>query len=200
MIDLIPKNKGGKENDLSVTAVFDRHEHAVNMFRQAAEKMLTPSIWHKLCGAFGARFELVDAKGKRLDRKAATGDHIKIDLPGPGPTAGDGYDRLKVVLVEYSNEGKEDRYTMTLKPVPSPLEDTRTVAHFFSGAASSTFVIHRIDNVVVASYHGRNEKPDITTDNAVDDLRNAAVATMAMAGISEMQWQSLINAFLSKGT
>lgn len=86
---------------------------------------------------------------------------------------------------------------MALKPVPSPLGDADKPAHFFDRSASSTFIIRRTENLVVASYHGRNEQPNTDTGSVVDNIRNGAVAVAAMAGLSEVQWSALIDAFVS---
>lgn len=195
--ELIPENKKGKENDLSATAVFDTHEQAANLFNKASARMLAPATWHKLCGSFSAKFELVDEDGKLLNRNAAKGDYIKIDLPGPGPASGQGYDWVKVELVEHVHDDKEEQYSMKVRPASSPLDDNGDTAHFFSDTSSSTFIIHRVNNLVIASYHGRNEQPNISTDKPIDNIRNAAVATAAMTGLSEVQWQALVKAFIS---
>ncbi len=194
--DILPDNKQGKQNDLEATEVFDTHEAAKARYQVAVSRMLYPSAWHQLCGSLSATFILIDAEGKVLDRKASAGDYIRIDVPGPGPSSGDGYDWVKVEQVKEQRDGNEDQCCMLVRPSAPPTKLAAETAHFFDGSASSTFMIHRTGAQLIASYHGRNEKPNVTTEKAVDKVRNAAIAAAAMAGMSELQWKTLLDAFI----
>jgi len=57
-------------------------------------------------------------------------------------------------------------------------------------------LVSRNNNEVTASYYGRNETPNTDTGNIGTNVRNALVAFGAFAGLSELQWNSLIKAFL----
>jgi hypothetical protein len=196
--NVIPADNVGKNNDLKATTVLSSHELAVEKFRQAKARMLNPSIWHKITTGLGGKFQLVDDKGNPVERNAVEGDYLKIDLPGPGPATGSGYDWVEVELIEKRRDGNEEQCSMRLRPASPPFDKEGPTAHFFKDSASSTFIVRCIGNVVVSSYHGRNEQLNVATGKVVDNLRNAAVGIGAMAGLSEAQWYALIKAFLSE--
>lgn len=193
----IPENKKGKSNDLTATTALNSHELAVDKYNQAKTRMLNPSVWNDLIEGLGAAFELVDNAGNSLYRNAETGDYVKIDIPGPGPQAGSGYDWVVVEKIEERHSGKEQECSMRLRPSAPPFDKEGPTAHFFTDAASSTFIIERMNNLVLATYHGRNEVPNVETGKVEDNVRNAAVSAGAMAGLSEVQWLALIKAFLA---
>lgn len=196
MTNIIPVQEEGKQNDLYHSEELDSREEACKCFIRAYKRMLNPRVWHKLCGSMSATFMLVDGDDDP-HRLAMEGDHFRIDIPGPGPRSGDGHDWVMVEAIELHLDatGNEEHAAMRLRPCKNPQGGT-DVAHFFKDSATSTFVIARTGNKVTASYHGRNELPNIETGSIIDNLRNAVVTSGAMAGLSEAQWQTLINEFL----
>jgi hypothetical protein len=58
-------------------------------------------------------------------------------------------------------------------------------------------MIIRKGNTIRASYHGRNEKPNLDNPALGDKIRNAVVAIGAMAGISELQWKAFLKGLLA---
>lgn len=197
MSHLIPEQEAGKQNDLYYRREEQDREHAVKCFIRAYKRMLNPRVWHKLCGALSAEFMLVDGTDDP-HRLAMEGDHYRIDITGPGPRAGDGYDWVMVEAVEVhaDPDAEQESAAMRLRPCKNPKGDTQDTAHFFTDDATSTFIISRMGNAVTASYHGRNEQPNTDTNSTLDNLRNGAVASGAMAALSEAQWQTLITEFL----
>ncbi|WP_345084855.1 hypothetical protein [Nemorincola caseinilytica] len=198
MTELIPEQISGKKVDLSHTAELATQEEAAACFARARMRMLDPGTWHELSGALSAEFILVPQTGTPPHQWAQTHDHIKIDIPGPGPSSGKGYDWVLIELIKDETDAiaPSERVGMRLSPCSDPTGKDTDTAHFFTGQASSTFVITRNGNKVVAQYHGRNEMPNIKTTRTVDNIRNAIVASGALASLSEMQWMSLIKGFL----
>jgi len=198
MKNLVPQQVEGKHVDLSHSKVFTANAAAAECFRLACQRLLQPNGWHTLCGVLSAEFCLCDADGNSLTRPAEMHDYIRIDIPGPGPKAGGGYDWVQVVQMEDKpNTGAEkELVAMTVKPCPDPRHHDAATAHFFTAHGSSTFVIERDGGTVTSFYHGRNEVPNIKTGNPLDNVRNAIVASGAMALLSEAQWMTLIKAFL----
>ena len=194
---LIPENTVGKQSNFTHSVTLPAREEALDTFKRAYKRMLNPGIWHKLAGFASAEFHLMGNKGAELRRLAQVGDYFKIDIPGPGPAAGDGYDWVKVMVIENkaNPSGEEEIVGMQLRPCQNPQKAGKDTAHFFQGKASSTFLIVRKDNTVTASYHGRNEVSNTSTENALDNVRNSVVALGAAAGLSEAQWSALIKAF-----
>jgi hypothetical protein len=196
--EIIPVNTQGKANDLSFSRTPDSREKAIDCFKRAYKRLLNPPVWHELAGKFTAEFHLINPAGKEAERLASVGDFFQVDLPGPGPKSGGGYDWVQVVSVDdQANEnGEEEMFAMKLEPAANPATASGETAHFFKAGASSTFVISRKGNEVTASYHGRNEIPNTDTEKTFDKIRNTIVATGAAIGLSEAQWAALAKGFL----
>jgi hypothetical protein len=198
--EMIPPEIKGKNTNLENGVELDTKEAALFTFKRACNRMLNPAVWHKLCGPASAEFILSNNKAESAHRLARKGDLFKIDIPGPGPSAGAGYDWVRVEFVEeISNPGKdEESCGMKLRAAAPPFKKEKDTAHFFKEGATSSFIIHRKKNKVTASYHGRNEIPNTSTDKTIDNIRNSIIAIGAFAGLSELQWSGLIKSFLEK--
>ena len=198
MGNLIPNQIEGKKVDLSYSETFESRYDAIKSFKRAYKRLLNPRVWHELSGFLSAEFYLSNKDGFDPHRLAKIDDYLKIDIPGPGPSSGQGFDWVKVEEIEdYSDpNAEEEKVGMKLMPCNDPTNDTKNTAHFFTAVASSSFVIIRDGNVVISFYHGRNEVPNIKTTSATDNVRNAIVSSGALASLSEAQWMRLIKAFL----
>lgn len=200
--ELIPPEIKGKNINLEKSVELDTNDEAVYVFKRACNRMLNPASWHKLCGSASAEFTLNNEKAEEEHRLAKKGDLFKIDIPGPGPSGGDGYDWVRVEFVEeIDNPGRdEESCGMKLRASQPPFNEGKDTAHFFKEDATSSFVISRVKNKVSASYHGRNEIPNTSTDNNADNIRNSMIAIGAFAGLSELQWSTLLKGFLENET
>ena len=198
--NIIPENKKGKHTDVehSVTA-HDRNE-AVTIFKRSTKRMLNINIWHKLAGLGSAHFFVTDNSGNKIERLAAAGDFVKIDIIGPGPSSGDGFDWVYIETLEDNSNpnGEEEAVAMRLRSSKQPGAESNTVAHFFTNDATSTFIIYRKQNTITSFYYGRNEVLNAGTESVADNLRNFIMGGVALAGVSEMQWNSLIKSFLEE--
>jgi hypothetical protein len=145
-----------------------------------------------------ATFQLTDKQGKELSRQAQPGDLFKIDIPGPGPVAGKGYDWVQVEkLIDKRNASpEEESLAIRVRPSPSPLTESSDTAHFFDESATSSFIVHRKNNTVTAGVHGRNEVPNTDVEKKRDIIRNAAVGAGAMTLFSGPQWEGLVKGLL----
>ncbi len=195
---IIPVNENGKENDLEHSESFTSREEAAKCFVRAYKRMFNPKVWHKLAGFMSPELALVSPDGATQRDLAEIGDYYRINLPGPGTRAGDGYDWVKVEAIEDHHDAAAEYEWMgiRLRPTANPQTDNDETAHFFRDTATSSFVIVRECNTVTASYHGRNELPNTDTSSTVDNMRNAVVTSGAIAGFSELQWSKLIKEFL----
>ena len=200
MNDLIPLNTQGKPSDLEFPVKLASRAEAIDTYRRACKRMLNPPIWHELAGWATAHFDLVGQEGEELHRLIKEGDFLRIDIPGPGPAAGDGYDWVKVVMLENHSdpEAVDEWMGMKVHPSPGPGKIAGDPAHFFQSHASSTFIIERNGDTVTAFYHGRNEVPNTATEKISDNIRNAIVAAGAIISLSEVQWSALCKGFLSE--
>ena len=195
---IVPQHTQGKKNDLVHTVSFATREQAHDCFKRACKRLRNPKIWHELVGMFGGEFVLVNETGNEPYRLAEIGDMYRINLPGPGPKAGNGYDWVRVDAIEDKSDetGNEELFAMRIAPTVNPYNESPSTAHFFKAGASSTFVIKNMTNQVSASYHGRNEIANTETESTVDNVRNAIIGSAALAGLSEIEWNTMIKALL----
>lgn len=195
---LVPVNTEGKPNNLAFTIEAAGREEARMRFNQACYRLLHPELWHKLAGVVSAECRLIADNGDESYGPALMGDHIRINVPGPGTRAGDGFDWVVVDAIENGiDAGSEvESYGLRLRPCANPFHKDDDVAHFFKNTATSTFIICREGNMVKALYYGRNEVPNTDIENKVDNIRNAVLAAGAIAGFSELQWMALLKGFL----
>jgi hypothetical protein len=156
---IVPKNIQGKPSDIEHSSTAGSREDAVHVFSIAAQRMLDVNSWHQIGSSVSAKFELIDANLNKLNRPAALGDFIKIDILGPGSSAGDGYDWVRIEALEDNRnpQAEIESLAMRVRPCREPGKDTKEVAHFFTGEATSTFIVERRANKITSFYHGRNE-------------------------------------------
>lgn len=191
--DNIPQQKRGGESNIHESRQLPSSERSKEVFRQAAENLLSVDRWKKLSGNASAEFRLTDSGGNELHRKTEKGDRIRIDIPGPGTQTGKGFDWVKVEGIERIHDEKNDTESllMQVRPAPDPQTSSDTTAHFFKDNATSNFLVQRQGKTVTATILGRNEIPNTETGNLTDDARNFIVASSAKAGFSFIQWKKL---------
>lgn len=196
---VIPLNEKGKQNDMQVERILETQADARKVFTRAWKRLLNPKIWNELAGYKTTVFNLVDARGKKLRRLIREKDFIRINIPGPGPKTGDGFDWVQLDLIDDRRNRSASRETLAIRLNVSanPIHATNDTAHFFDKGASSSFQIKRQGNQVTAAYHGRNETINNKTGSVVDNIRNTVVGAGALIGLSELQWKTLIEGFLS---
>lgn len=86
---------------------------------------------------------------------------------------------------------------MICRPSRNPEnKKSRHVAHFYSAASSSTFMISRNPAHLKAAVYGRNERPNFNA-NFFNVMRNLATAAGGMAGAAKIQWKQLTDGFLN---
>ncbi len=188
--DSIPANESGKKVDLVEEVEANSTEEATRIYNQARNRLLHPLYWKSITGAVAAGFT-PDTK------HLSAGDYIQIDIPAPGLAAGDGHDWVQVQSIEEGRDPAAEESIAITVEVCATRSSEKGVAHFFAKGATSTFIITRNKNIVKASYHGRNEKPNLQNPGLGDKIRNAVVAIGAMAGVSELQWKALLKGLLS---
>ncbi len=196
---ILPEHREGKENELHASASYSERDEAVDCFKRAYKRLLNPKVWHELGGIFSGEFVLVNDTGNQPHRLAQVGDLYRIDLPGPGTTAGNGYDWVRVDAIEdHTDESAdEELFAMRVSPTVNPYNESPTTAHFFKAGASSTFVVRREYNEVTADYYGRNEVTNNETASTVDNIRNSMMGSAALAGLSELQWSAMMKSLLA---
>lgn len=189
MDELTPRHETGIQTNTESSRDCSNEAATVRLYQTVSRRLLDVNGWDKLAGFASATFRLTDAKGHEVDRPAKKGDHFKINIPGPGPDTGQGYDWVRIEAVE-----QDDMQTaIRVRPATNPLTDDPDIAHFFSDSATSSFIVRRENCRVTAGVYGRNEKPNVDTHNLHDKIRNTAVATGAAGGLAKLQWKNLVN-------
>ncbi len=197
---IVPENIKGKHTDVEHSITLNNREESLHAFKRAYKRMLNVNIWHELIGFAGAHFALADEHGNEISRLAQLNDYIRIDIPGPGPASGDGYDWVYIEAVEDNSnpEADEEAIGIRLRSCKNPHHPGKDTAHFFTSDATSAFIIQRKNNTVSASYHGRNEVLNTDTESVKDKIRNTLVGAGAKIGLSELQWATLIKSLLKE--
>lgn len=196
MISIIPDNIKGKSLDIVHNIVEATSEEAGKTFARASARLVNPPVWHRIAGELSSKFKLYNSDDLH-GRLVIVDDYLAIDVPGPGLKTGDGFDWVRVELLEKNIMPHcDDSIAMRLRTSTNPTTRDTGIAHFFSNDATSTFIIKRTGKKVSASYHGRNEIANTTDISLMDKLRNTAVAIGSVAGLSTLQWEALIEGFL----
>ncbi|RYZ46743.1 MAG: hypothetical protein EOO14_24275 [Chitinophagaceae bacterium] len=167
-------------------------------FKTVKQRLLTVNNWHDVAGAASAAFQLVDEKGEEVARPVEKGDFFKIDIPGPGPSAGDGYDWVNVEEVSEVKDGETESVGIRVRPTLSPLNNSKDVAHFYSPESTSSFTVTREGTRITAGIYDRNTKPNQTPETLVDKIRDLAVGAGAVTAFSKMQWTNLAKGLLKQ--
>jgi len=195
---LVPQQHIGSQMDVRAETILSDIGKAAFFYQLAKTRLQDVNNWDKLCRTSSTIFQITSFKGVDAENLALS-NLIKIDIPGPGTSAGEGYDWVQIEKIESSDENHLDEWMgFTVRPCASPLHPQMGIAHFFSDLATSTFIVGRTGNTVWAEMHGRNEVPNSDTSTVVDGLRNAMVGWTAKIGLSFPQWKLLVDGLVRK--
>ena len=195
----IPEQTEGTEVNVEDTVRFQSEEEARRFYQQVQSRLLDINHWGDISGALSSDFRLTDASGNEINRNPREGDYFRIDVPAPGILTGEGYDWVRIEKIVDAAEGSDECISIRVRPTSSPVNENHDVAHFYTGKATSNFIVRRNGTEVTAGVYGRNEKPNIEeADSLVDKARNAIVGTSGVAFFSELQWKALVKGLLAK--
>ena len=189
----IPQQQEGSKMDIYAHKDFNNTAAAKACYAQAKTKLMEVYRWYEVCEVPVSTFMLTDTAGNEVKRWAQEGDYLKIDIPGPGTSTGDGYDWVKVESILEESTPDTDVISMTVRPAANPQHVDDDTAHFFQDSATSTFQVKRVGTTLHAEVHGRNEQPNTATDQVLDNVRNTLVGWSAKLGLSFPQWKSLVS-------
>jgi hypothetical protein len=195
---IVPLQEDGTKKDIEHRVKALDENDARKLFNIARNRLVDVNQWHTFSNP--AHFQLTDNRGRELNRTAEKGDFFKINIHDPGPLEGKGYDWVYIEAIDDKSNpnGHEEHLAMRVRPASSPeTKSDENVAHFFSEGSTSSFIVKREGNEVTAAVYGRNEKPNTSTSNVVDKVRNAVVAIGAIFGLSNVQWNSLVKGLLN---
>jgi hypothetical protein len=194
---IIPEHIEGTVIDTEFEKIFDNVDDAKKMYGLAREKLLDVNSWNKTAEGISAVFELFDDSKNPVDRNVEKGDYFRIDIPGPGSIAGDGYDWVQVEEVKTVDSDSIQSTGIRVRPVSSPLNDKEEVAHFYSKDATSNFTITREGSKVTAAIYDRNTKVNNDT-SGIDQLRATVVGAVGITAFSKIQWKGLVQGLLKE--
>ncbi len=195
----VPLQETGEQHNTEHTISLPSVQACVQRYNIARERLLEVNHWGELGGPFSANFTLTDHAGHEVEHQAREGDHIRIDLPGPGSRTGHGYDWVEIEKIEdrCTRSGNSAYVAIRVRPSDNPAEHRGRIAHFFAPTATSSFVVERVGNRIKASVYGRNEKPNKgRQEGLLDKIRNVVVAVSATLGLSKPQWHGLVKGLL----
>jgi hypothetical protein len=192
MKNQIPEQHEGGQLDTVAKTDFPSVQEAKAFYQIAKNRLLNVSCWAQICKVPLSTFTLTDATGQEVIKEAEEGDYLKIDIPGPGTHAGDGFDWVRIEKVHEEINNSSAVITLQARPSANPAQQDPDIAHFFSQQATSTFQVKQSGNTVSAEEHGRNEVPNTDTSHLADNIRNTLVGWTAKIGLSYPQWKSLV--------
>ncbi|WP_159473791.1 hypothetical protein [Dyadobacter sp. 3J3] len=193
---IVPSQEEGKKINVESSIDTKNTELAKSRFEISKNRLIDVNNWQKLTGNFLANFHLTDQKGNPVNSTVQEGMYFKIDIPGPGSKAGDGFDWVKVEKIEVFNSPDFQSIGIRVRPAPNPLSTNKDIAHFYSFEATSTFTVTREMTKVTAAVYDRNTKTNKDSDQLLDQLRNTIVGMSGIISFSRIQWKSLTEALL----
>lgn len=193
-----PQRVGTKTGATKSIETLTRHQ-ARFLFGKAKLRLLDINQWSYLCGKPSADFKITDEAGQLLDTvNPEIGHLIRISIPGPENNDGNGYDWVRIEQFEDHKDdfNDEEHFGFRVRPVKNPLEEGGENAHFYSDQATSTFLIIRKGNSVIALERGRNEVTNKDASSFIAKMRNIMVSLFAMIGFSNPQWKRLMKGLI----
>ena len=194
---IIPPQFRGQEIETDATHDLKTEAEARRLYTVAKKKLLNVNNWNKVAGAFTAQFQIIDQKGNEVQREVQKGDYLRIDIPGPGTSEGDGFDWVLVEDVKEINQPSVQSVGFRVRPNENPFGQKNETAHFYSKEATSSFIIIREKNKVIAWIVDRNLLPNTEQESLAGKIRDVAVGISAIAGFSKVQWQALANGLIT---
>lgn len=192
----IPAQEEGSKINVDSSIDTKNIEEAKSLFEIAKSRLLDVNNWQKLTGKLLANFQLTDQSGNPTFSPIQEGMYFKIDIPGPGTNAGEGFDWVTVEKIEEYNAPDIESIGIRVRPALNPLSTNKDIAHFYSREATSTFTVTREMRKVTAAVYDRNTKTNKDSDQLSDQLRNAIVGMSGIISFSRIQWKSLTNALI----
>lgn len=196
--EMLPPQQKGKAIDIKKSVSFNNTNDAIAFYENVKRKLQRVNHWGALAGILSADFQLTDAKGNKVDRPLQKGDHFRIDIPGPGSVAGEGFDWVKVEAITIQSTPSRNLYSFRVRPSENPLNRRAGIAHFYDKDSTSTFSVRRSKNVVTVSIHDRNTQPNADAETPVDNIRDRIIGRAGVLTFSRFQWTKLADGIMEK--
>ncbi|WP_294291888.1 hypothetical protein [uncultured Chryseobacterium sp.] len=158
------------------------------------QRFFSINQWKSYAGGASADFRHFDSFGKPANRMPEKGDFIRIEIPGPANQK-EGYDWVEIIYLSQRETGTSESYMMMCRPSKEPQKRNENIAHFYSAAATSNFMISKEGNTLKVGVYGRNERPNFNTGFS-DKIRNFFIGIGGIFGFSKIHWKSLAEGLL----
>src|SRR5688500_4301916 len=139
----IPVQQEGGKSDVTESITLDSDFAAKQFFQVACQRLKDVNKWHEVCDSEATKFALINSDGDAVLRDVQEGDYFKINIPGPGSRAGNGFDWARVEEVSLKEEEAGAVFFIRVRPAEPPIKNEHNVAHFFKDRATSTFMVRR---------------------------------------------------------
>ncbi len=197
--EIIPAQYEGRALEAQSSRQFQDADAAKMAYLRARQRLLEVNRWAPHIEGVTAVFQLAGQDGEPVEGMAQKGMMIRVDIPGPGTSAGDGYDWVVIDDMEEESTEKLDFLAFRVRPAGNPAGSEGEIAHFFSAGSSGTFVLLREKNELTCTVYDRNLKPNTEMKGSLPDrMRNSLVGTTAAMGMSGVQWQKLVDSVLEE--
>ena len=116
----VPQQNKGGYHDTKSEKCFDSVEEAQSSFQVLKKRFLDVNSWHSYSGEVSASFYLYNSNGEVAAGTPAVGDFFKIEIPGPGNEAGDGFDWVTVAEIDEKSHDVDERCMIKCVPSSNP--------------------------------------------------------------------------------
>lgn len=192
----VPENVDGKIIDAENFRDLPDAGSAKAVYETARERLLDVNKWNDISSGLLADFQLSDQSGAAVSGPAQQGFYFRIDIPGPGSDAGDGYDWVFIEKIEEYEAEDVQSIAVRVRPAANPVGDNMQTAHFYTSEATSTFTVTREKLRVTAAVYDRNIKVNQDSEQLLDRVRNILVGSVGRLAFSRVQWEDLAAAWL----
>src|SRR5688572_15813579 len=104
MKPIIPENKTGIQSNVEEEITLKSRQEALEKYNEIRKRLLNVNDWQKIAGNGSSEFRVFDEQGNPYNGPVRVGNYFRIDIPGPGPATGDGYDWVRVEAVEETGD------------------------------------------------------------------------------------------------
>ncbi|MCE6987949.1 hypothetical protein [Dyadobacter sp. CY323] len=192
----VPENVDGKVINAESDRKLSDIKSAEALYALAKQRLLNVNNWNNLASNLLASFQLTDQNGAPVTGQVLKGNYFKIDIPGPGSVAGEGFDWVLVEEVETFESTDLQSIAIRVRPSANPTSDKQDIAHFYTDDSTSTFTVTREMQKVTAGVYDRNIKVNTDSGQSVDLVRNALVGSVGRLVFSKVQWKVLTDALV----
>jgi hypothetical protein len=191
-LGLVPEQTVGQEILTEESVTLKNINEAKFFFQAARRRLLDVNRWHEIAGPVSAHFQAFDQQGNIARHDLIEkGNLMRVDIPGPGSNAGNGYDWVHAEELKEYSSNDVDSVGFRVRPCAAPNTSGEHVAHFYDDTATSCFLLTRETTKVTASIIDRNLQPNDDRPSTTDKIRNLAVAVGAIGAFSKIQWENL---------